>query len=104
LGGDDGVKIFVDSVFAKVMQDPKLVPFFSGPSFVIDHLKIKFAAYITHITGGAEVYHGRSMEEAHKQFPITDEVFDAFNSHCVQTLKQMRRLKVDGLREMLRIL
>jgi hypothetical protein len=44
------------------------------------------------------------MEEAHKHFPITDEIFDAFNGHCVLTLKQMRRLKVDGLREMLRLL
>jgi len=66
LGGDDGVNIFVESVFAKVMVDPKLMPFFCRSDFVLDHLKVKFATYITHITGGSEVYHGRSMEEAHK--------------------------------------
>jgi truncated hemoglobin YjbI len=33
LGGDDGVTIFVESVFAKVMQDPQLMPFFSRPGF-----------------------------------------------------------------------
>jgi hypothetical protein len=65
---------------------------------------VKFGAYITHLTGGSEAYEGRSMEETHKHFPITDEIFDAFNGHCVLTLKQMRRLKVDGLREMLRLL
>ena len=104
LGGDDGVTIFVESVFAKVMQDPQLMPFFSRPGFDLAHLKVKFGAYITHLTGGSEAYEGRSMEEAHKHFPITDEIFDAFNGHCVLTLKQMRRLKVDGLREMLRLL
>ena len=104
LGGDDGVNIFVESVFTKVMQDPQLFPFFSRPGFDLGHLKVKFGAYITHLTGGSEAYQGRSMEEAHKQFPISDEIFDAFNGHCVMTLKQMRRLKVDGLREMLRLL
>jgi truncated hemoglobin YjbI len=48
---------------------------------------VKFGAYITHLTGGSEAYEGRSMEEAHKHFPITDEIFDAFNGHCVLTLK-----------------
>ena len=81
------------------------MPFFSRPDFdLVAHLKVKFGAYVTHLTGGSEAYQGRSMEEVHKQFPITDEIFDAFNGHCVLTLKQMRRLKVDGLREMLRLL
>jgi truncated hemoglobin YjbI len=85
------------------MEDPKLKPFFYRPGFDLDHLKVKFCGYITFMTGGTEAYHGKSIEEAHKPFPITDEIFDAFNSHCVQTLKEMRRLKVDGLREMLRL-
>ncbi len=74
------------------------------PGFNIEFHKIKFRMFITHLTGGTEAYDGMSMENAHKSFPITDEIFDAFNSHCVQTLKEMRRLKVDGLKEMLRLL
>jgi hemoglobin len=104
LGGDDGVTIFTDRVFAKVMEDAKLKPFFVRPGFDVSHLKVKFCTFITHMTGGSDVYQGKSIEEAHKPFPITDEIFDAFNSHCVQTLKEMRRLKVDGLKEMLRLL
>ena len=66
LGGDDGVNIFVESVFAKVMQDPQLMPFFSRPGFDLGRLKGKFGEYIPHLTGGSETYQGRSMEEAHK--------------------------------------
>lgn len=32
---------------------------------------------------------------------IKDEQFDAFNSHCIQSLKEMRKLKVDGLKQMI---
>ena len=66
LGGDDGVNIFVNRVFEKVMVDPQLMPFFSGPGFFFDHLKAKFTTYIIYMTGGADEYHGRSIEEVHK--------------------------------------
>lgn len=48
------MNIFVNRVFEKVMVDPQLMPFFNGPGFVLDHLKVKFAAYIVFMTGGAE--------------------------------------------------
>jgi hypothetical protein len=42
--------------------------------------------------------------EAHRHYPITDEIFDAINSHCISSVKEMRKLKIDGLREMINML
>ena len=44
------------------------------------------------------------MKEAHQNLLITDVLFDHFNSLCIQTLKEMRKVKIDGLKEMLKLL
>lgn len=43
------------------------------------------------------------MQEAHKDIPISDQLFDAFISLCVQSLKEMR-VKHDCLKETTRTL
>jgi hypothetical protein len=44
------------------------------------------------------------MQVAHMNVAISDEHFDQFNRHCIQSLKEMRRIKIDGLKEILRLL
>lgn len=56
------------------------------------------------MTGGSEQWTGKSMKEAHQNLLITDVLFDHFNSLCIQTLKEMRKVKIDGLKEMLKLL
>lgn len=67
-------------------------------------LKDKYRFYFTYLMGGVEHWIGRPMEEAHRCLKINDKVFDAFNSHCIASLKEMRKLKVDGLKEMIKLL
>ena len=105
MGGDDGIKIFIDKVFEKVAEDHLLCTFYySRPGVDIGMIKDKYRFYFTHLTGGATNWIGRPIEQAHRNVQIDDKVFDLFNSHCIQTLKEMRRLKVDGLKEMIRLL
>ncbi len=71
----------------------------------MDKLKGHFGIFMTNITSTAESeWTGRSLVEAHRHYPITDEIFDAFNSHCISSVKEMRKLKIDGLREMINML
>lgn len=67
-------------------------------------LKDKYRFYFTHLTGGAENWVGNPIISAHKHVKVDDRVFDSFNSHCIQTIKEMKSLKVDGLKEMIRLL
>lgn len=71
----------------------------------MDKLKRHFGMFMTHITSTTESeWTGRSLVEAHRHYPITDEIFDAINSHCISSVKEMRKLKIDGLREMINML
>jgi truncated hemoglobin YjbI len=84
LGGDDGIKIVVDSIFLKIMADPVIRPFFMRENLDVEKIKQHFIVFMTHITSTTESdWTGRSLAETHRHYPITDEIFDAFNSHCI---------------------
>jgi len=105
LGGEEGMKIFIDKIFTKVMDDKALRPFFSRQGMDLEKIKQHFGLFMTHITSTTEAeWTGRSLVETHRHYPITDEIFDAFNSHCISSVKEMRKLKIDGLREMINML
>lgn len=91
-------------MYAKIVEDPLLAPFFARPGLDTSMLKDKFRFFFVHMTGGADNWIGKPLEDVHRYMGIEDAHFDAFNSHCIQTLKEMRRLKVDGLKEMIRLL
>lgn len=78
--------------------------FYEHPGVTLGMIKEKYRFYFTHLTGGVEHWIGRPLIDAHKGIPINDALFDKFNSHCIQTLREMRKLKVDGLKEFMRIL
>jgi truncated hemoglobin YjbI len=105
LGADEGMRVFVDKIFTKVMDDKTLRPFFTSQSTDMDKLKQHFAMFMTHMTNTTEAsWTGKPLTTVHRHYPITDEIFDAFNSHCISSIKEMRKLKIDGLREMINML
>jgi truncated hemoglobin YjbI len=105
LGADEGMRVFVDKIFTKVMDDKTLRPFFTSQNTDMDKLKQHFAMFMTHMTNTTEAsWTGKPLTTVHRHYPITDEIFDAFNSHCISSIKEMRKLKIDGLREMINML
>lgn len=104
LGGDDGIKTFVDKLFAKIDGDPVLNPMFYKEGIDRNLLRDKFLYFFSHIMGGAQNWIGRPLDKVHRHMGIQDDHFDLFNSHCMAAVREMRRLKVDGMKEMLRIL
>lgn len=105
MGGDEGMRVFVDKIITKVMDDKTLRPFFTSQNSDMDRVKKHFAMFMTHMTSTTEAeWTGKSLVEVHRHYPITDEIFDAFNSHCISSIKEMRKLKIDGLREMINML
>ena len=106
LGGEEGMKIFVEKVFTRVLSDPNLKPFFYRPGGMdIESIKLHFSQYMTHLTNTIEGdWQGKPLALAHRHYPITDELFDAFNRHCTASAKDMKKLKIDGLKELLKLL
>ena len=105
LGGDDGIKTVVENTFNKVLADPNIRPFFIREGLDVEKIKLHFAAFLAHITSTLEgEWTGRPLAHAHRHYPITDEIFDAFNSHCIQAIKDTRKLRIDGIREMIKML
>ena len=67
-------------------------------------LSDKFRFFFIYLTGGAENWIGKPLDKVHRHMGIDDDHFDLFNNHCISSAKEMRKLKVDGLKEMLRLL
>jgi truncated hemoglobin YjbI len=106
LGSAEGMKIFVDKVFTKVLDDATLRPFFVRQGGIdVELIKQHFSHFMSHLTNTTEgQWTGRPLNQVHRHFPITDEMFDSLNSHCVSAVKEMKKLKIDGLKEMIKLL
>lgn len=53
-------------------------------------LKFRVTALVCQLTGGPEVYHGRSMKEAHAHLNINNEQWDAMVADFVTTLTEFK--------------
>jgi hemoglobin len=105
LGGEDGIKIVVENTFSKLLADVTIRPFFIREGLDVEKIKIHFGAFLAHITSTTEAeWMGKPLANTHRHYPITDEIFDAFNSHCIQALRETRKLRIDGIREMIKML
>lgn len=49
----------------------------------------KQKAFLTYAFGGSPNYSGKSMREAHKHLPLTEEHFNAVAGHLKQTLEEL---------------
>ncbi|MCH7622995.1 MAG: group 1 truncated hemoglobin [Nitrospinae bacterium] len=90
MGGKDAVNAAVDIFYEKVIADPQLKPFFDGVDMARQRNKQK--AFLTYAFGGAPIYSGKNMREAHKRLVekgMNSFHFDAVLSHLKNTLKEL---------------
>ena len=83
MGAEDGMRLFVDKIFEKIVADPDLCKYYVKPEINLSLVKDKYRYYFTHMIGGAEHWIGCPIDKAHRGTQISDTLFDQFNSHCI---------------------
>jgi hemoglobin len=84
IGGAAAVRAAVDDFYARVLDDPRLAPFFATTD--MSRLKAHQRSFIAAAIGGPEVFSGRDMASAHAGLDISDADFDAVVGHLAGTL------------------
>jgi hemoglobin len=87
IGGSTAVAAVVDSFYERVLADPHLTHYFEGVD--VKRLKGHQRGFIAAAIGGAELYTGRSMREAHATLHIRPEHFDLVVGHLVDTMTSL---------------
>jgi len=87
LGGAPAIQAVVDGMYMKIFNDPDLEDFFRKTDKA--HQKQMQAQFLTYALGGASVYHGKNMKDAHKGIGIHNKEFDLVCSHVVNTMKEL---------------
>ena len=86
IGGVAGVTRMISEFYARVLDDPKLRPYFDGvPMHKLRHMQFEF---FSAALGGPAPYTGRTVQHAHQGRGITREHFQAFVEHLFETLKE----------------
>jgi hemoglobin len=108
LGGEAGVRAFVDELARRTADDPQLGPLFDSidKTALQEHRERYFAA----VLGGPEQYSGRGMRHAHRTLRLTDAHLDRFVDIADESLvavgasadaiRELRAL-VEGLRSVI---
>jgi len=76
LGGEAGVRAFVDALLTKVTQDERISGRFKGTN--APALKARLVAFLGQATGGPQLYAGKDMKTAHKGLNLTEAEWKAF--------------------------
>lgn len=84
LGGDAGVKAAVTVLYARVLADETLAPYFAGID--VGRLRAHQRAFIAAAVGGPELFTGRRLEEAHHRLEVDDAAFDRLLDHLAAAL------------------
>ena len=91
LGGSAAVHATVEIFHTKILDDPKLKPFFKGVD--MNDQKRKQRDFLTMAFGGPHNYDGQDLTEAHsylvKMKGLSDEHFDAVAGHLQDTLTEL---------------
>lgn len=87
IGGKDAVDGAVDLFYDHVLKDERINHLFDGVDMARQRAHMK--AFLTYAFGGAPNYEGKSMREAHKHLPLTEEHFDAVAENLHKTLLEM---------------
>lgn len=87
IGGADAVASAVDQFYERVLADPDLIDYFVDVD--IRRLKAHQRSFIAAAIGGAELYRGRSMREAHAGLQVQLDHFDKVVAHLVDTLSSL---------------
>jgi methyl-accepting chemotaxis protein len=87
LGGAAAMEAAVSEFYRRVLEDPKLAPFFRSKQ--MPHLRKMLRDYLAQALGGPAEYTGKPLREAHARFSITDEHFGLVAGHLADTLKHL---------------
>lgn len=87
LGGAPAIDIAVDKFYDRVLADPVVNGFFKNTNMAFQRKHQK--NFITFATGGAKVYQGKNMREAHKDMGLQDIHFDHIKMHLSDTLLEL---------------
>ena len=84
IGGKPALAAAVDGLYERLLADPVLAPYFAGTD--MDGQKRHMRAFMAVALGGADVYAGREMNNAHADLSVTHDAFDRVVGHLVDTL------------------
>ena len=84
IGGIAAVSATVEELYARVLRDAALVPFFDGVD--PDRQKRHMRDFLSVALGSEGVYDGREMRAAHAGLEVTDLDFDRLVGHLAATL------------------
>ena len=87
IGGIAAVSAAVEELYARVLGDPQLAPYFAGID--MQRQEHHMRAFIATALGGTHVYEGRDMATAHAGLGITDREFDRMASHLAGALSTL---------------
>jgi hemoglobin len=98
IGGSSVVTSTVTVLYDRVTADPQLAPWFDGID--LRRLKAHQREFLTVALGGAEVFNGRSIAEAHRGLAITAGAFDALLAHLREIVEDLG-VEPDGVEEII---
>ena len=84
IGGTAAVGAAVEELYARVLGDPLLAPYFDGLD--MSRQRHHMRAFIATALGGTHTYQGRDMATAHAGLGITDRAFDRVTEHLAGAL------------------
>src|SRR6188472_1643405 len=87
IGGMAAVGATVDELYARVLGDPKLAPFFDG--LEMERQRSHMRSFIAAALGSTKAYEGRDMAEVHAGLGITARDFDGVASHLAGALRSL---------------
>lgn len=86
-GGAPGIEAAVNVLYARVLADAELAPYFDGVD--LDRLKSHQRQFLGVAFGGPELYRGRDLEVAHAGLGITEASFDRLVDHLAHALEDL---------------
>ena len=86
LGGEAGLKKFVNDLFDRHLKNPKISPFLENVD--LENLKRLALEFLSMGSGGPLKYTGRDMRTAHAHLHLSEENFEDSNSDILITLQE----------------
>src|SRR3954452_7551590 len=87
LGGAPAIDAAIDLMFAKIVADADLAPYFERVNLARHAVKAK--AFVGAALGGPEVYRGKDMRSAHARLAISAHEFGAVAGHLATSLAEL---------------
>jgi hemoglobin len=84
IGGHEALTVVVDDLYVRILDDPRLAPFFTGTN--MSRLKGRQVEFFATALGGPDPYVGAPMKQVHQGRGILQEHFDLVATHLVGAL------------------